>query len=72
MRARMIEQYEKNYIDHIIESPQRIVQLMYGESGLLTFLDDLFEPVKDEDKTEGFNYYFLLKQIFAKLEMYPE
>jgi hypothetical protein len=48
------------------------VQLTYGESGLLTFLDDLFEPVKDEDKTEGFNYYFLLKQIFAKLEMYPE
>jgi hypothetical protein len=37
------------------------VQLTYGESGLLTFLDDLFEPVKDEDKTEGFNYYFLLK-----------
>lgn len=48
------------------------MQLTYGESGLLTFLDDLFEPVKDEDKTEGFNYYFLLKQIFAKLEMYPE
>ena len=56
----MLELYEKNF-QELVESPQRIVQITYGDSGLLTFLDDLFEPVKDDDKIEGFNYYFLLK-----------
>jgi hypothetical protein len=63
MRIQMMEQYEKNFLENI-DDRRRIVQLTYGESGFITFLEDLFEPVKDEDKTEGFNYYFLLKNIF--------
>lgn len=44
--------------------------LTYGEKGLIRFLEDLFSLILVMDKTDAFNYYFALKQIFNKFDQY--
>lgn len=46
--------------------------LTYGEKGLIRFLEDLFSLILVMDKTDAFNYYFALKQIFNKFDLYKK
>ena len=55
-----------------LKSKNRISKLIYGQIGFLEFLKTLFGlQLFFNDKTAEFNFYFSLKEMFKRLERYP-
>ena len=46
--------------------------MFYGKIGFFQFLINLFGPIKKDDKTKSFNFYFSMRKIMGKLAEYDK
>jgi hypothetical protein len=77
--AKTVSDREEKQFRKLEDSKQKIVRMTYGSKGLISFLDDLFFWLKGKEKPshevkamkeDAFNYFFLVKDMFNRLDAY--